>query len=159
MSPTHDAGEVSSDILLSCLDESMNFKRFVKLLHGLFAAQSQFSCYNRDWRWDRRCCRRCNQLLTVFSLHFRKRALSSWTCPRLIMHHTILSMPFLCFALHLSHLQVKRTRSLHATTDKLSRHKYTLPCLMGGGSYDAVDTIDVQAPCWVATRQCGGYSR
>jgi hypothetical protein len=28
----------------------------------------------------------------------------------------------------------------------------------GGGSYDAVDTIDVHAPSWVATRQCGGYS-
>jgi hypothetical protein len=24
---------------------------------------------------------------------------------------------------------------------------------MGGGSYDAVDTIDVQAPCWVASWQ------
>jgi hypothetical protein len=48
--------------------------------------------------------------------------------------------------------RVKPTHSsLHATTDKLSRHAYTLPCLMGGhgGSYDAVDTIDVQAPCWV----------
>jgi hypothetical protein len=31
---------------------------------------------------------------------------------------------------------------------------------MGGGSYDAVDIMDVQvqAPCWVATRQCGRYS-
>ena len=79
-------------ILLSCLDESMNFKRLLRLLHGLFAAQSQSSCYNRYWRWDRRCCRHCNQLLTVFSLHFRKRALSSWTCPRLITHHTILAL-------------------------------------------------------------------
>jgi hypothetical protein len=65
-----------------------------------------------------------------------------------------------------SHFQVKPTHwhGLRTTTDNLSRHAYTLPCLMGGGSYDAVDTIDVQAPCWVATRQspttlsrqCGG---
>jgi hypothetical protein len=39
-----------------------------------------------------------------------------------------------------------------AVEDKLSRHAYTLPCLMGGGRYDAVDTIDIHAPpCWVAT--------
>ncbi len=63
------------------------------------------------------------------------------------------------FALLSSHFQVKPTHSLHTPTDKLSRHAYTLPCPMGGGSYDAVDTIDVQALCWVATRQCGGYSR
>jgi hypothetical protein len=65
------------------------------------------------------------------------------------------------FALLSSHFQVKPTHSLHTTTDNLSRHAYTLPCLMGGGSYDAVDTIlvDVQAPCRVATRQRGGYSR
>ena len=63
----------------------------------------------------------------------------------------------LCFALLSSHFQVKPTHSLHTTTDKLSRHAYTLPCPVRGGSYDAVDTIDVQAPCWVATRQCGGY--
>jgi hypothetical protein len=65
----------------------------------------------------------------------------------------------LAFALLSSHFQVKPTHNLHTTTDKLSRHAYTLPCPMRGGSYDAVDTIDVQAPCWVATRQCGGYSR
>jgi hypothetical protein len=41
------------------------------------------------------------------------------------------------------------THSLHTTTDKLSRHAYTLPCptgMRGGSYYDAVDTIDVQAP-------------
>ena len=56
----------------------------------------------------------------------------------------------LCFALPVlsSQFQVKPTHSLRTTTDKLSRRAYTLrlPCLMGGGSYDAVDTIDVQAP-------------
>jgi hypothetical protein len=34
----------------------------------------------------------------------------------------------LCFALLSSHFQVKPTHSLHTTTDKLSRHAYTLPC-------------------------------
>ncbi len=40
-----------------------------------------------------------------------------------------------CFALLSSHFQVKPTHSLHTTTDKLSRHAYTLPCPMRGGSY------------------------
>ena len=48
----------------------------------------------------------------------------------------------LCFALLSSHFQVKPTHSLHTTTGKLSRHAYTLPCPMGGGSYDAMDIID-----------------
>ena len=83
---------------------------------------------------------------------------SGWHCG---VHTTQLetSLILLCFALLSSHLQVKPTHSLHTTTHKLSRHAYTLPCPMGGGSYDEVDTIDVQAPCWEATRQCGGYSR
>ncbi len=34
----------------------------------------------------------------------------------------------ICFALLSSHFQVKPTHSLHTTTDKLSRHAYTLPC-------------------------------
>jgi hypothetical protein len=37
---------------------------------------------------------------------------------------------------------------------------YTLPCpgpmTRRGGSYDAVDTIDVQAPCWVALQHDTG---
>jgi hypothetical protein len=33
-----------------------------------------------------------------------------------------------------------RKQSKAKQTDKLSRHAYTLPCLMKGGSYDAVDT-------------------
>ncbi len=44
----------------------------------------------------------------------------------------------LCFALLSSHFQVKPTHSLHTTTDKLSRHAYTLPCPVRGGSYDAI---------------------
>jgi hypothetical protein len=51
-------------------------------------------------------------------------------------------LSLLCLALLSSHFQVKPAHSLHTTTDKLSRHAHTLPCLMGGGSYDAVDTID-----------------
>jgi hypothetical protein len=59
----------------------------------------------------------------------------------------------LCFCLlsSESHFQVKPAHSLHRTTDKLSRHAYTLPCPVRGGSYDAVDTIDVQAPCCVSS--------
>jgi hypothetical protein len=46
------------------------------------------------------------------------------------------------FALLSSHFQVKPTHSLHTTTDKLSRHAYTLPCPVRGGSYyDAVDCV------------------
>ncbi len=52
-----------------------------------------------------------------------------------------------CFALLSSHFQVKPTHSLHTTTDKLSR-LCLAPWEVATTRY-AVDTIDVQAPCWV----------
>jgi hypothetical protein len=64
--------------------------------------------------------------------------------PQVCTQATKLQLFALLWALPSSHFRVKPTHSLHTTTDKLSRHAYTLPssCPMGGGSYyDAVDTI------------------
>jgi hypothetical protein len=53
-----------------------------------------------------------------------------------VLHEYVWAL--LCFFfLFSSHFQVKPTHSLHTTTDKLSRHAYTLPCPVRGGSYDA----------------------
>jgi hypothetical protein len=107
--------------------------------------------------------------LLPFSLAIMRFVHAMWRCDMPLAEylqaweggHSLLcfALPVLC--LLSSHFQVKPTHSLHTTADKLSTHAYTLPCPMGGasGSYDAVDTIDVQAPCWVAARQCRGYSR
>ena len=45
---------------------------------------------------------------------------------------------------------MKPTHSLHTTIDKLSRHAYTLPCLMGDGSYDAQCHTHAHTSIWGA---------
>ncbi len=59
--------------------------------------------------------------------------------PRYSPRRIYILFALLCFAFIAFPSEAHTLHSLvHATTDKLSRHAYTLPCLMGGGSYDAV---------------------
>ena len=57
MSPTNDAGEVSSGTLLSWLVESMNFKHSSCYCCRMVYLQHRVSphSYSRDRRWDRPC--------------------------------------------------------------------------------------------------------
>ena len=51
--------------------------------------------YSRDRRWDRPCRQSAHLGHFCLQLHFRRRALSSWTSPRLIMRRTILVLVLL----------------------------------------------------------------